>query len=100
MKAGGLVGRRQIGDGAGAGRRLRPFGLEAAGSGLSPAARTGASTDGVKDAGDGVGGEDRCDRLEVSQATVRAGAHIGARIIVVGICVEPDGIDPFFGSVK
>ena len=24
----------------------------------------------------------------------------GARIIVVGVCMEPDGIEPFFGIVK
>ena len=33
-------------------------------------------------------------------AAMMEGAPTGARIIVVGVCMEPDGIEPFFGLVK
>ena len=33
-------------------------------------------------------------------AAMMEGAPTGARIIVVGVCMEPDGIEPFFGIVK
>ncbi len=75
MTAGGLGTRRRGGNGAGAGRRLDLSGSRRRAQG-STRRRAGASANGVEDAGDRVGVEDRRDGLEGSQAAIRAGADV------------------------